>query len=737
MKLQVPYLLTIKICFVSVFTNAQTLIWTGGSDDDFYNEDNWVMEGTEDHPASGSIDSGSEISFNLDIRGTTISLDEDQELNFSTSNLEVTLHGAIFTVGSVSNGKIVVKDTSTLILLSGNPLGVEVEIDLQDAHSWVKLPGVGPVATNSDLLAQMTSHGEPLTLKEDVDIDQYYYEGSLIRLRDDSFQPLTLYKEEGLSGDSFGVGSFEIYSDEQLGEFNNQASSFRLERGYVATMAIFQNGTGKSAVYIASEAALELDLPAALNNTVSFVRVMPWNWVTKKGASQFLRVGTTWTYNWNRNGASELDLEYAPMSWGANGASLSAVAEYVEMRDVTHVLGFNESDNCDDQSGQYNNLCQIDVAVPLFKNLMRTGLRLVSPSPRQGGPFGWSKDFRDLAVDTDVRYDVLGVHWYDWGAGNPVNTPFEDPQDVFDRFKDYLDRVYEEHQLPIWITEFNANANRDISVHRGFLELALPYLESLDFIERYDYFEPNPEVADNRTDITYPEFFDEDGNLTEFGLFYTNYESTPSIPEPKYAVNSFLAEIDAKISIDMEIDGDTLFEGKFLTITLSTERSVGAEETLTLDIDLDNEQYRLEPNSIVIPEGAVSTEVKLIAIDDDFVEDNIEASISMTDLSEGINWSGDPLTFVLTSEDEEVVVPLSNADVASFSVFPNPVDNFLTIEAAKKVKLVTLTSLNGHLIRSYHQEESTLNLTDLDSGVYLLRIFSGEGDSTSRLIRKN
>ena len=138
---------------------------------------------------------------------------------------------------------------------------------------------------------------------------------------------------------------------------------------------------------------------------------------------------------------------------------------------------------------------------------MRTGLRLVSPSPRENGPLPgrWLSEFRDLAVETDVRYDVLGVHWYDWASG-PANSPFADPQAVFNRFKNYLDRVHADHNMPIWITEFNANANRDVSVQQGFLELALPYLESLDFIERYDYFEPNPEIANNREDITFASF---------------------------------------------------------------------------------------------------------------------------------------------------------------------------------------------------------------------------------------
>ena len=71
------------------------------------------------------------------------------------------------------------------------------------------------------------------------------------------------------------------------------------------------------------------------------------------------------------------------------------------------------------------------------------------------------------------------MHWYDWGS-NPANSPNANPQNIFNRFKNYLQNVYDLYGLPIWITEFNANPNRATWVNKGFMELALPYLESLD-----------------------------------------------------------------------------------------------------------------------------------------------------------------------------------------------------------------------------------------------------------------
>jgi hypothetical protein len=80
--------------------------------------------------------------------------------------------------------------------------------------------------------------------------------------------------------------------------------------------------------------------------------------------------------------------------------------------------------------------------------------------------------------------------------------------------------------LPIWITEFNANTNRSTAINLDFMELALPYLETLDYIERYAWFEPSSDVAD---------YYDSSSNLTTVGSFYKNQVSSPSIPETTVA----------------------------------------------------------------------------------------------------------------------------------------------------------------------------------------------------------
>ncbi len=290
----------------------------------------------------------------------------------------------------------------------------------------------------------------------------------------------------------------------------------------MATFAVNDDGTGLSKVYIASETDLKIDkIPNQLNNQISFIRVIPWNWVTKKGiGGNVTGLNEGWNYAWNNSGNSTIAREYVPMSWGKGGADDDADIEiYRNKYKATHVLAFNESDNCNDQSGKWGNLCNTDVAVETYQNLMKTGLRLVSPSCRENAPFGWLKEFYDKATDQDIRIDIIGVHWYDWGS-NPANSPNADPQNVFNRFKSYLQKVYDLYRLPIWITEFNANPNRTTAVNLEFMKLALPYLEELEYVERFAWFQPNSGVAD---------YFDNQGNYTNVGNFYREFDSTPAV----------------------------------------------------------------------------------------------------------------------------------------------------------------------------------------------------------------
>lgn len=371
----------------------------------------------------------------------------------------------------------------------------------------------------------------------------------------------TVYTGTSNSGSSAQLVESIIYAGTSIPNgLNNTIKSFTLKQGYMATFAINENGTGKSKVYIASDVDLVVNaLPTALQSSISFIRILPWVNVNKKGTGGLINgVDASWFYDWGNGQVAQPSNDYVPMTWGAGATSTTTLNQIIQKNGVTHLLGFNEPDDCNAQSGQYSNLCQPEVAVGYYENLMTTGLRLGTPAPRENGPSGWLNDFNTNAKSRDVRFDFVAVHWYDWG-GNPQNTPNADPQAIFNRFKAYLTNVYQIYGLPIWITEFNANPNRVNSVHAGFLNLALPYLEQLDYIERYAFFQPNPISPST---VGAANFFDPNGNLTNIGTIYKNHISTPAIPEATFASPNNLTGLD-----DTPIIDNLNFEAEDATLT--------------------------------------------------------------------------------------------------------------------------------------------------------------------------
>ena len=537
------YFGTILLLLNGIWANAQTTIWTGVSDSDFFNEANWKDSMTNNIPIDGTINPGIAVNLVLQINNITSTINASGLINLGSGSL--TISSAKLNGESFSGGNIVINEGGYVDLFSTTPFQNNVQINFTSGIGWIRTLNSSARNVSVTNLGQIKVNGSASVYKTNLRLDNYYLTGCVIRSNVATTSPLVLYDGLNLQGNSALIPINTIHSGLAItGSMNNKAQSFVLRKGYMVTFAIESDGTGKSKNYIASEDDLVINaLPRAIRNSISFIRVLPWNWISKKGRTDVgTDLNTTWRYKWNNTESSSIDAEFAPMSWGGGGADDAGdIGLYVGKYNSTHVMAFNEADNCNGQSGVYGNpkLCIVDEAVRLYKNLMKTGMRLVSPNCTEGAATGWLKEFHTKATAQDIRIDVIGVHWYDWGgSSNPSATPNEDPQVVFNRFKTYLTTVHNLYGLPIWITEFNANPYRSNAVQLGFMELALPYLETLDYVERYNWFQPNPtplDPNDNATNVGTGEFYTTRPSgasiLTTVGTTYRNQVSTPSIPE--------------------------------------------------------------------------------------------------------------------------------------------------------------------------------------------------------------
>lgn len=763
---------TLLLLFVGFFANAQTMVWTGNnSNNDFFDEGNWRDSVTDLPPNNGAIDTGVAINLALQINNVTSTINADGIIALGTGSLTVDF--ANLTATSFSGGNVTVNEGAYIELSGSSPLANSVTINFTSGISWVKTLNNSARIISLSGLPRIKVNGENSVYKTNLRLDNYYLKGCVIRPNLNSTTPLTVYDSENRQGNSALITVNTIHKGDLIANsMNNRIESFLLKKGYMVTFADESDGTGSSKNYIASESDLVINtFPKLLQNSISFIRVIPWNWVTKKGrTSTGTDLNTSWRYQWNNNESSSTDIEYAPMAWTGSGADDdNDIALYIGKYNSTHVMAFNEADNCFDQAGQYGNpkLCVVDEAVRLYKNLMKTGMRLVSPSGTEGAATTWLKEFHTKATAQDIRIDVIGVHWYDWGSNPSVNVNPTATQ-VFNRFKTYLTTVYNLYGLPIWITEFNANPYRSTAVQLGFMELALPYLETLPYVERYNWFQPNPTPADpndNQFKVGPGEFYTTrppgDAILTTVGTAYKNQVSTPAIPNatvdannnlnlstyPNIALNktatanSYYSESNLP---PKAVDGDITATQWFANFGVTTDANytplpawieVDLEGSYTIDSfriieaskALKDFNFEIWDGSLNSGAGGWSTVLSVTGNPASPLT-TFKTIAPVTTTKVRLYITAHNSTNYLRLYELEVYGKLSETlDVKQFakqpfSIFPNPTTNgIINIVGDQEVVLVEVYDLLGAKIKTTF-ENAKVSVQDLASGVYFLKI---------------
>ncbi|MPT36637.1 MAG: T9SS type A sorting domain-containing protein, partial [Flavobacterium sp.] len=90
-----------------------------------------------------------------------------------------------------------------------------------------------------------------------------------------------------------------------------------------------------------------------------------------------------------------------------------------------------------------------------------------------------------------------------------------------------------------------------------------------------------------------------------------------------------------------------------------------------------------------------------------------------------------------------VAPPMGVADfnAASVSIFPNPAVTTVTIKMMNNYSnaSVTVFDMNGRQVirQNLHNEESSINVDQLEAGVYIFNIVTDQGKTTKRVIKTN
>ena len=399
---------------------------------------------------------------------------------------------------------------------SGDPIpGCIIHLNSED--SWVFFHNVVPATVVSNLVSRLRVNGANAVADTNVRVVQYV-NGAVVVPQSSNFRPLEVFTGTQMTGASAKLNTYTAYGNQSLGVFSDSIRSFILKRGYTATFASNENGTGTSRNFVAQDADLEVSfMPAGLDGTVSFVRVYPWRWVSKKGSCDVdpVALNARWHYNWNNSLNSARNWEYVPIKQQPNWPGLGNVGNY-RTQQVNHVLGFNEPNNpVEDAYVNLNPDGSVSDAVARWDELLGTGLRVGAPAVTDGG-YSWIVDFVNQANAAGKRVDYVPVHYYRSYSGNS-------PSGATTAMYNFLKSIYDATGKPIWVTEFNNGANwtddahdPNVTQNRDVIEAMIDMMDSTPWIERYAVYSNVEWFRD--THYT-------DGSFTPMGAMYRDHQA--------------------------------------------------------------------------------------------------------------------------------------------------------------------------------------------------------------------
>ena len=367
---------------------------------------------------------------------------------------------------------------------------------------------VRPSVVQEKFLSSIFVDGEPAVHGKNVRLTPTAT-GTIVFPHGPEYAALRTFNSTGLKGEPREFVVHRYYKSKELGADEDQIQSFLLNKGYMATLAENEDGTGASQVFLAHHEDLEVKrLPEKLKGKVSFVRVFPWRYTGKKGFGGKLEtcemLQTQWYYTWNASARSSLDIEFVPMRHNARWDSFKKINQ---LENVTHVLGFNEP-NQPDQANM-----TVKQALAMWPKLQASGLRLGSPCPNDADRgLKWLFEFMDEADKRGLRVDFVTVHFYkaNWSAKKLIS---------------WLEKIHKRTGgRPIWLTEFNNGApwtkshNPTYAQNAKRLNEFCKIMDSTKFVERYAIFNLGPDTKQRQ--------LIQKGKLTPAGKWYERYVGT-------------------------------------------------------------------------------------------------------------------------------------------------------------------------------------------------------------------
>ncbi len=463
------------------------------------------------------------------------------------------------TVVSLSNTTLKLEGQIDFHIISESAPLTKCSINLASDQAWLIFDNTLPSDVISKYLSQIKINGRTASNGTNCRV-AIYLNGALVMPYSTTEKVFVGYDGEQYTGEEmkYGVGMHKNMSKNA-----NRIRSFRLKRGYMATVASGTSGSGYSRVYVADHQDIEVPiLPKALYGRISSITIKKWQYVSKKGwcsttsnssiATECKKVRATWFYTWSADRASTYDTEYIPIRQHLNWPSISQITGQT---DATACLSFNEPEHSEQHT---SDKCSCGGVISPWTSCTKTpdfqetGMRIGSPAPTDAS---WLKEYIGHCNDMAYRCDFVAIHSY-WGTNEAANAQ---------AWYNQLKSIYNNTKRPIWITEWNNGAswtteswpsgyNEKLEKQRKAIKEIQHMLDTCSFVERYAIY---------NWDTYYRAMINwDDGNVLPAGKVYRDAKSdfaynakvqftpvwwTPSIKTP--TLKTVINDVDETLAV--------------------------------------------------------------------------------------------------------------------------------------------------------------------------------------------
>ncbi|MBO4662904.1 MAG: hypothetical protein J5663_00655 [Bacteroidaceae bacterium] len=378
--------------------------------------------------------------------------------------------------------------TNMHVLATENPLG-DSKVSLLGDGAYLIFDNIRPSTVKSKYLKQVRIDGKTAIDGTNCRV-AIYLQGAVVYPFTKDDIAMYAYSGELYSGTEYKL---KLGKNDNLGNANNEISSFILKQGYMVCLSTVNDGSGYSRVYVADHGDKYIDVvPDLLKGRISRAYIRKWNWVSKKGwcstegnsaiEAEGKELGCTWFYTWSADRSSTIDMEYVPHKNHIYWPSWSNI----DRDDATAVLGYNEPEHSEQHSDDCGTTIDPWKACTHQPEFMACGLRIGSPCPTDAS---WLKQFVKHCDDMAYRCDFVTFHAY-WGTNEAANS---------DSWWSQLEQIYKDTGRAIWLTEWNNGASwttegwpssysDKLAKQKNAIKYILSVLDNANFIERYSLY---------------------------------------------------------------------------------------------------------------------------------------------------------------------------------------------------------------------------------------------------------